>query len=223
MFMKRKSARARFQRIYDEGPRSVLGVCLLCLLAQAGNLLFSLFFQDVLRLPLFLDTVFTVAVTFYAGLLPGLVLAASYNFIRLFLNALLTGQAVFLTEGLYSLCGMAIVLITWLFSRRKEDFRLSWQITVLYLLLIALLTALASSVIGGLVETFNRINFSGKSYYAPVESFVRTFLGEDMGLFVSCTLARIPVSMLDRLCASFAGYGIYLQLRWWGRAHERDA
>ncbi len=190
---------------------------LLCLLAQAGNLLTSFLVADVCRLPLFFDTAFSVAVTFYAGFMPGVAVAASYNFLRIFFITLAGNRQTYPSEGLYFLCGVAIVVITWFFSRDKQNFRITWYITALYLVLIALLTAFASSIIGAGVETFNRIHFHGMAYASPVEYFVRTFLGENVGIFVSCAFARIPVTVLDRLCTTFAGYGIFLLLtRKWG-------
>jgi hypothetical protein len=111
---------------------------------------------------------------------------------------------------IYALCGMAIVLTTWAFSRKKENFRMDRIITTLYLVLIALLSAFASSIIGGMIETFNRIQFEGVAYDAKLlEQFVRALLGEDLGLYASCVMARIPVTVLDRLICTFAGFGVY--------------
>lgn len=38
----------------------------------------------------------------------------------------------------YAICGILIVLTTWLIVRRKEEFKISATVTILYLFLIAL-------------------------------------------------------------------------------------
>ena len=62
------------ERINSMGYRSQMKfgvVAVFCLLSVVGNLATS-FLASALHAPIFLDTIFTVAVTFYAGLVPGL-------------------------------------------------------------------------------------------------------------------------------------------------------
>ncbi len=187
-----------------------LRLILACVLAELLNLLCVWFFCDQLHVHLFLDTVGTVAITFYAGLVPGLIVAVMFNVIRVFMIAIATKSPVYPWDMIYALCGIAIVLATWACSRKKENFRMGTVITILHLVLIALVSAFASSIIGGTIETFNRIMFQGRAYDSkPLEQMVHTLLRENLGLFASCIMARIPVTMLDRFICTFAGFGLY--------------
>ena len=188
-----------------------LPALLACVIGEVVNLAGAhlLLLLEPLRIPLFLDTIGTVAVTFYAGLLPGIIVALLFNVIRTIQIALVNGTEIYPWEMLYMLCGATIAAVTWAFARRKENFCINRQITILYLVLIALLSAFASSVVGGLVETVNRIFFDGIHNRFLTEYFVRAFMGENMGMFVSCVLARIPMTLMDRVICTFAGYGLY--------------
>lgn len=184
-------------------------IALVCLAAEVLNFACVLLFRDALRVPLFADTVGTVAATFCAGLVPGLVVAVLFNVLRALQLAAVSGGVLYPWDMVYALCGAAIVLCTWIFARRRENFRVNGTVTVLYLVLIALVSAFASSIVGGVVEAMNRWLFTGMAYTSPIEHFVRAFLGESLGLPVACVIARIPVSVLDRLVCTFAGFGIY--------------
>ena len=190
-------------------------VLLACVIGEIVNLAGAhlLLLLEPLHIPLFLDTIGTVAVTFYAGLLPGIIVALLFNVIRTIQLALVNGTEIYPWEMLYMLCGAAIAAVTWAFARRKENFRINRQITILYLVLIALLSAFASSVVGGLVETVNRIFFDGIHNKSLTEYFVRAFMGENLGLFVSCVFARIPMTVMDRTVCTFAGYGLYVLVK----------
>lgn len=71
-------------------------------------------------------------------------------------------------------------------------------------------SAFASSVVGGIIETGNRLHFGNLAYSSVLEHFVRAFLGENIGILASCIIVRIPVTVLDRIICTFAGYGIYM-------------
>lgn len=184
---------------------------LICIIGELLNLAgaHALLLLNSTRIPLFLDTIGTVAVTFYAGLIPGIIVALLFNIIRTLQVAVLNGTQVYPWEMLYMLCGAAIAAVTWAFARKRENFRISKTITFLYLLLIAFVSAFASSVVGGLVETVNRILFGGVQNKSLTEYFVRAFMGENLGLFVSCVIARIPMTVMDRVICTFAGYVLY--------------
>ena len=166
-------------------------------------------FCDRLHVPLFLDTIGTVALTFYAGLFPGLAVAVLFNIIRTLILATNPENTLYIWEMLYSLCGMAIVFCTWLFSRKKSNFHCSIAVTFFYLVLTAIVSALASSIIGGTVETVIRTIFNGMMYESFTGHFAMAFIGEHFCTFLSCILSRIPMTILDRLVCTFAGFILY--------------
>ena len=95
-------------------------------------------FYHTLGIPLFFDTIWTVSVVFYAGLLPALCVSLGYNIINSLIWVFGKGEGdpfIFL----YSICGLLIVISTWLIARRKGEFRISFMVTFLYLMMIAMI------------------------------------------------------------------------------------
>ena len=189
-------------------PNSIPLTIILCVIAELLNLFSAWILGDVLHIPLFMDTIGTVFIVFYAGLIPGLIVGGLYNILRLLLM-IIAGNPFYPWEIMYSLCGISIVIFTWIFSWHNDNLYLSKTLTILYIILISLVTAFASSIIGGAVESFQRIFFDDQIYVNPVKSFVMAFLGENIGLFIACTFARIPVTILDRLICTVLGFILY--------------
>ena len=82
-------------------------IALFGFLSIVGNLATS-FLASALHAPIFLDTIFTVAITFYAGLVPGLIVAVLHNPIRTFIRSVIYGTSLFYFGSLYAVCGMAL-------------------------------------------------------------------------------------------------------------------
>ena len=183
-------------------------IALFCIASIILNLGFSLLFFDVLHIPLFFDTIFTVAIVFYLGLVPGLIVGFLFNFVDTAFNYLVRG-IVSPTNIFFSLCGVAIVLVTWAFARKKDEFQISIPVTILYLLLIALLSSSASIFIGGIIDFVRFSYFDIPDSMAPIKQFTESFVSQRFSLFASCILAQIPISITDRLITTFAGYGVY--------------
>ena len=191
-----------------------------CFISIFLNLGLSLLTYDVCHFPLFLDTVFTVAMVFYLGLIPGLIVGILYNFVDVLFNLLVRGINS-PTNIFFSICGAAIVIVTWLFARKKEEFQISLPVTILYLLLISLISSFVTIFIGG---TFDFIRFS---FYdipdsmAPIKQFTDSFVSQKFNLFASCILGQIPISITDRIISTFAGYGVYkLYVKFFGAPEE---
>ena len=185
-----------------------LKIALFCIVSIFLNLGASVLFFDVLSIPLFIDTVFTVAIVFYLGLVPGLAVGFLYNFVDVLFNYLVRGVNS-PTNIFFSICGAAIVLVTWLFARKKEEFQLSLSITILYLLLISLLSSFVTIFIGGIFDFIRFSYFEIPDSMAPIKQFTDSFVSQKFSLFASCILGQIPISLTDRLISTFAGYGVY--------------
>lgn len=195
-------------------------IILFCFAAIFLNLGTSLLFYDVLGIPLFFDTIFTVAIVFYLGLIPGLAVGFLFNFADTLFNMVV--RNIFSpTNMFFSLCGVAIVFVTWFFSRKKEEFQISLLVTILYLLLIALLSSLASIFIGGIIDFIRFSYYEIPDSMAPIKQFTDGFLSQKFNLFASCILGQIPISLTDRLITTFAGYGVYkLFVKFFGPSEE---
>lgn len=185
-----------------------LKIALFCIVSIFLNLGASVLFFDVLNIPLFIDTVFTVAIVFYLGLVPGLAVGFLYNFVDVLFNYLVRGVNS-PTNMFFSICGAAIVLVTWLFARKKEEFQLSLPITILYLLLISLLSSFVTIFIGGIIDFIRFSYYEIPDSMAPIKQFTDSFVSQKFSLFASCILGQIPISLTDRLISTFAGYGVY--------------
>ena len=189
--------------------KEVFRKILICVSAVLLNLLTAYIFTDFLGVPLFFDTIFTVAVTFYLGLVPGLVTAVLYNVMDSPTQPF-RGYDFHLITMAFAICGAAIALVTWVFSRRKEEFKISTTTTILYLTLISLLSAFASTILGGIIDAIKILHFDLSGMYAPIYRFEKSFLMQKMNIFSACILAQIPISFSDRVITTFAGYGVFL-------------
>ena len=181
---------------------------LLCIIAEALNYITAYIFFDTLHIPLFMDTIFTVAITFYCGLVPGLVVGLCYNIIAT-LTLTIREYAFEPYTMLFGLCGAFVALVTWFFARRKEEFKISRLITILYLLLIALFSSFFSVITGGIIDyiRFTAVDLADR--LAPVKNFTDSFLYQHFSLMAACILGQIPVSVTDRIITTFLGYGMY--------------
>ena len=193
---------------YNNLMPSFLRTGLLCLLALMLNFLTVFIFYDAMHLPLFLDTIFTVAVTFYLGLLPGLFVSLAYNFLNPLIWYFLGGVLdpfIFL----YSICGILIVFSTWIFARNKDEFKISFSITMLYLLLIAMLSSFLTVISSGIIDYFHMRYVNIPDMMSPIKKFTESFLHQRFPLLAACILGQIPVSFTDRMVTTFAGFGVY--------------
>lgn len=159
-----------------------------------------------LSLPLFLDTIFTVAVVFALGLFPGLCVSVGYNLLN-YVSWIfkIGGNWIFL----YTVCGILITVSTWFFARRKSDFAVSATVTALYLVLIALVSSFFTVLSSGLIDYFLYTHCGIIDKMNPIKKFTESFVSQKYNLLASCILAQIPVSFLDRLISTFAGYGVF--------------
>ena len=186
----------------------LLRTIVICILAEIGNFLAARFFYHTLNIPLFFDTIFTVAVVFYLGLVPALCVSLGYNTIN---SLIWMHKEGFFDPFLlsYAICGVLIVLSTWLIARHKEEFKISTMITILYLFLIALISSFCTIISGGIIDFFHYKYYEIPDMMNPIKRFTESFVHQRFSLLVSCILGQIPISFLDRLLATFAGYGIY--------------
>jgi hypothetical protein len=206
------------------------------IVAALLNMLIQYFSRGRLGIPLFLDTVLTMTVTFYGGVFWGILTGALTNLI----------EQSFPFYGwlpyLFVLCNIAVALVTALFirwfpqelgingtekplsqSHRKNLWQSQWlqdligRAIVLVLLSFAL--CLVISVLGGLfaviIEHFNS-SLTADSV-SPEMNFRLALVRRNLPAIIVSIGSRIPMNLLDRLISSFAGYGLALLLAWGSR------
>ena len=183
--------------------KSYLSIYLTALVAGVLDFAVATLFQNVLHVPLFFDTTFLMAMLFLYGPLPALfsyVINVICGCLKL---VILYGKNDYVY--LFTLSALTIILVTWLFVRKKENLKKGVNITFLYILSAAVCAALACSVVSGIISYFT---FSLNVESGPFDKIIFAFSGDQMGVLASCIVGRIPITILDRIITTFAGFGI---------------
>ena len=178
-------------------------IYLIALVAGILDFAVATLFQNVLHVLLFFDTIFLMAVLFLYGPLPALfsyVINVICGCLKL---VILYGKNDYVY--LFTLSAFTIILVTWLFVRKKENLKKGVNITFLYILSAAVCAALACSVVSGIISYFT---FSLNVESGPFDKIIFAFSGDQMGVLASCIVGRIPITILDRIITTFAGFGI---------------
>ncbi|GHV93986.1 hypothetical protein AGMMS50293_03060 [Spirochaetia bacterium] len=189
----------------EQGSRQgklITGTILLCLAGTAAN--YGLMrFSAIIGTGLFLDTAFTIAVTFAGGLTAGIITAV--------LSTAISGIGWYSFWGFYlfGLCSIATAVLTYIFIRRfskEPDPGLLDRIIMLVLLSLGLCALM--SVLGGIIAVFiQRVLLNPIDDPNPETYFKLGLLKNGLGLAAAEILARIPVNIVDRFVSVFTGYG----------------
>lgn len=164
----------------------------------------NIFFLDVLHAPLFFDTIFMMAALFIFGPAAAFLEYVIYISIVCVKLSLLYGK----TDHVYfyALSALTIIFVTWLFSRRKENLQKGVNNTFLYLFTAAVVAGFACSVVSGVISYFT-YNMNHKNW--TFDHVIFAFKGEPFNILAIAILGRIPITILDRVITTFAGFGVY--------------
>lgn len=183
--------------------KNFLKIALVVIIAGLLDFLTETLFQDVLHVPFFFDMTFAMAVLFVYGPIASLLVYILNVTIVCIKMKIVYGSTDFVY--LYSLSALAIILVTWLFVRKKDKLKKSVNFTFLYILTASVCAALCSCVISGLINFF-AYNMNARSL--DVEKIIFAFTGDQFGVLASSILGRIPITVLDRIITTFAGFGL---------------
>jgi hypothetical protein len=200
------------QKASSIGIALIIKLSLVCVLAAGANYLFHNIFVNFLRIPLFLDTVFSAAVTFAFGLWPGLA------------TVLLTKAAFIVSGGSldpFILCSFAEVLFICLLKPpqpgelSKRNLALSEAAFTSFisifarLMLLYIVCSVAVSVLGGIIEfIYHTVLPNPKLYFSAEDTLKIGLLESGIHPLAMNILSRIPVNFVDRLIVIFGGYFI---------------
>lgn len=171
-------------------------------------------FQTVLHVPLFLDMTFAMAVLFAYGILPAIMTYVVNVICGCLKLVFLYGKNDYVY--LFTLSALTIILITWAFVRKKENLKKGVNLTFFYILSAALCAGLACSVVSGIISYFT---YTLVMEAGPFDKIIFAFSGDQMGVLASCIVGRIPITILDRIITTFAGFGIYHVIASWRRGN----
>ena len=184
--------------------RQIIEIILVVLLFGGMDFLAILLFQDFLEIPLFLDTIFMTATLFLFGPVAAFLEYLVYMGISCIRMLMSYGAAHMIY--LYSFSALTIIVVTWLFIRKKDSLKKSVNRTFFILLSAAIFSGLACSVVSGFINSFIYFNNEKDLAYDRV---IFAFNGEQFSFLASAILGHIPVTILDRIITTFAGFGIF--------------
>jgi hypothetical protein len=210
-------------------------VLIICIVSALANTTLSYIVSSMAGLPLYLDTVFTAAAVFSAGLLPGLlialVLCPMFPFLR---HHFLLNQPVTMafTENLFAICTVMEVILVFLFLKkiREREAQVAERKPSLQsfigmaplLLTLAALDCIVISITGGIIDFILTQNSTPRPFF-PEDTFKLGLLRNNVPLLTSAILSRIPINIVDRFFVIFGGYGISLAYRkWLAPRHEAE-
>jgi hypothetical protein len=199
-------------------------VLLFCVLSVFGNAVFGALASGVFKLSLYMDTVFTVAVTFSFGIFPGIVtgviLFPLYGISRpLFLQ---TGADIFWAGNFFILCSVSEILLVAVFRAKirprealffEEPSPASFTGIAVQLMILTALDCILISLTGGLIDFMLYTFFPSLKTINPEDIFKLGLLRNNVPLLPAAILSRIPINIVDRFIAVFGGYGISLLYR----------
>jgi len=194
-------------------------IAVLCVLAAFLNLSLSIFFMNYLRFTLFLDTVFTAAIAFSFGLIPGIAVAVlTWILPCMYWKGL----------SLFVLCSIAEVLLICALkpaapnlpyyanhgSVPKEKILASYLVIAAKLMLLYIVCALSISVIGGILDYVSQLVTDTDTHYYSIENtFKLGLMMSNLPKLAVNILSRITINIVDRFIVVFGGYFISLGLR----------
>lgn len=165
----------------------------LCVGIACGFLDFvlSVIFVDVLKLPFYMDCIFTVAASF-VGILPGLVSAVLVHVFRCFISDTST--------LFYIVCSASVVPCVRFFLNRPKEM----PFILAFFLMVAAMSVLIS-IEGGIIYKL-LFEFVARMETRATNSMILSLFINGIPLLLSSIVGRIPVNFFDKLIACIGGY-----------------
>jgi len=199
-------------------------IIILCVLSAACNAALSHLVINVARLPLYQDTVFTIAMCFSAGLFAGLLTGAFSSLcIAFVVYGYILGNFFPRVGYIFYICVIVEVLLVCFFHNKMKKHEavflqkpsLQSFVTVAPLLLgLVALDCIAVSLTGGIIDYALVIHRVPRGI-SPEDTFKLGLLWNGVPLLAASILSRIPINIVDRFIVIFGGYGISLLFRKW--------
>ena len=187
----------------NEKTTKLLKIAIVVLVAGILENLVAFLFQNVLEAPLFMDMTFAMAMLFAYGIIPAFLTYIVYTIGACIRHVIMFGQNNYVY--IFTISAFTIIFITWLFVRKKENLKKGVNFTFIYILSACVCAALASSVISGIISYFT---YTIPPTYGAMDKIIYAFAGDQMSILATSIIGRIPITTLDRIITTFAGFGI---------------
>ena len=158
------------------------------------------FLQSFNPVPLYMDTLFTVTASFF-GPVSGVFAAALYHILYLFFY-----PDVAISSLVWMICSLTIVLIIRLYIKIRK--KVEFPDIILLIFLIALIISVEGAVIFTVLNALTDFveDSQIKFMYALLNS-------NNVSVFVSALLPRVPVNILDKAICVLLGWFSYKGVR----------
>lgn len=170
------------------------------ILAGFLNYIFS---SSMLKLgvPLFMDTIFTATASCF-GIVCGIVTAISSHIVSFVIAGFSFPEEA--SNMIFVFCSLTVVLGMRILIHLSE--KREFPVSPLHLFALGIMMALVISIEGAffyvLLLKYSEYVIDNKA----VSTLIYTLITQKISLIASSTLARIPVNMVDKLIAVFAGW-----------------
>ena len=213
------------------GQGSVFKIFVVCVFSGTCNIVLNYTINGLAGLPVYLDTVFTAAVCFSAGLAPSLfagllfpALLTPVKYVYLLNQPVEAGLVVYF----FYICILAQIILICFFHKKMKPAELvfldslaakkpslrSFIPLAVQLLTLAALACVIVSILGGIIGYTVGLFSMPRSVY-PEDTFLFGLLRNNVPQLASEILSRLPINIVDRFIVIFAGYGISLLYRKW--------
>ena len=198
-------------------------IIVLCVVSAFGNVAFRYLITDMANIPLYADTVFTVAMCFFAGLVPGLLTVGLYFTLSSIRYVVLQGAAAgdVWVINIFIICAILEVLVVCLYRRRMKSsestfFENPWLDSftgiLVHLLILSVIACIAISIAGGIID-FVLSQFNVTQDFSPEDNFKLGLLRNNVNILATAILSRIPINIVDRFIVVFGGFAVSLLYR----------
>lgn len=159
-----------------------------------------------LKVPLFCDMIFCMAMSFFAGPVWGIVVVCFNHLFDLIVSK------SFVIFHIYMITAFIGCSVVWFYKKRFIGSELSSVKKMGHLLLLALIMCLVMSITGGLVSRF--IDFVGVTNYSHQTDFLeKIFRLHIKSPLLNSIFIRIPVNLIDRIVTVFAAWGVFVVMQ----------
>lgn len=168
---------------------------------------FTYFIAEILKIPLFLDTIGILTITFLFGGIPGLITALFSQFF-----SELIGGYLDIWIYIYVLCSFSAVGIVCIFKKSINQAHSKLSIVII-LFISSILMCFAISIIGGIINMFSDFFAEQRVGNIQTDYYKLSLLKMSISGLPTNILCRFPVNIIDRPISVFAAYGCSLGLK----------
>ncbi len=157
-----------------------------------------------LKLPLFCDMIFCMAMSLFAGPVWGIVVVCFNHIYDLIISK------SFVIFHIYMITAFAGCFVVWFYRNRFIKADLSLIKKLGHLLLLSLIMCLVMSITGGLVSRFiDLVKGEVNNYTYQTDFLQKIFSVQIKSPLLNSIFVRIPVNLVDRIITVFAAWGVF--------------